>query len=305
MYDLVILGGSAAGVTASVYAIRRKLNLILITPDFGGEIAATTDIENWPGENKIAGSVLARKLEEQVKYNNVPTALGQKAKKIEKLSSGFIVYTEDLSEKEYNYETKTIIIASGSEPRHLEIPGEEEFFHKGVTYCAICDAPLFKNKAVAVIGGGNSAITSALMLGDLANQVYLLNVNSELKGETILIDKVKNHPKIKILPGVKVKKILGEKMVTGLEYEDKENNNHLLEVKGIFVNVGLRPNSNFVDFVEKTRYGEIKIDRVGQSSTPGIFAAGDVTDMPYKQIVIASGSGSIAALAVIDFLNKK
>lgn len=305
MYDLVILGGSAAGVTASVYAIRRKLNLILITPDFGGEIATTTDIENWPGENKIAGSVLARKLEEQVKYNNVPTALGQKAKKIEKLFSEFIVYTEDLSGKEYNYKTKTIIIASGSEPRHLEVPGEKEFFHKGVTYCAICDAPLFKNKAVAVIGGGNSAMTSALMLGDLASQVYLLNVNSELNGETILIDKVKNHPKIKILPGVQVEKILGEKMVTGLEYKDEKNNKHLLEVKGIFVNVGLKPNSNFIDFIEKTKYGEIKIDRVGQSSTPGIFAAGDVTDMPYKQIVIASGSGSIAALAVIDFLNKK
>lgn len=304
MHDLIVLGGSISGVTAAIYATRRKLDVVLITPDFGGEIATTSDIENWPGENKISGLALSQKLEEQIKYNNTPTLLGQRAVKIEKKETSFNLQTENLSGEKFNYEAQAIIVATGTEPQHLNIPGEKEFFHKGVTYCATCDAPLFKNKAVAVIGGGNSALTSALMLGEFATQVFLLNVNLEFKGETVLIEKVKSHSKIKILTGVTATEILGEKTVSGLEYTEQNGEIQTLEVRGIFVHIGLKPNTDFIDFVEKTPRGEIKTDRVGHSSAPGILAAGDVSDVPYKQIIIAGGLGATAALAAIDYLNK-
>ncbi len=305
MYDLIVLGGSVAGVTSAIYAVRRKLNILLITPELGGEIATTTEIENWPAENKISGWEFTQKMESQLKYNNVPLLLGQKVIKIEPQENFFTIQTKDLADKEYTYETETVIVATGVHPRHLGVPGEEEFFHKGVTYCATCDAPLFKNKVVAVVGGGNSALTSALMLGELATEVYLLNVNPELRGEAVLIEKVKANSKIKILTEVTTQKIIGEKSVSALEYKDKNSETITLPIQGIFVHIGLSPNADFIDCVEKNKFGEIMVDRAGRTNTPGIFAAGDVTDVPYKQIVIAAGMGSLATLTAIDYLNKK
>lgn len=305
MLDLAILGGSIAGITAAVYGKRRNLNLKVIAPEVGGEIATTTDIENWPGENKISGFDFSQKLHEQLKYNNVEFDLGYAVTKIEKIASGFSLTIKNLVGEEKKEEAKTILVATGARPRRLGIEGEKEFFHKGITYCATCDAPLFKNKITAVIGGGNSAMTSALMLGEIASEVYILNVNPEFRGETVLIEKVKNNPKIKILSEVKVQKITGEKMVKALEYLDKNGQNQTLSVQGIFVNIGLQANADFIDLVEKNKYGEIITDRSGKTSDPAIFAAGDVTDVPYKQIVIAAGMGCSATLAAIDYLNQK
>lgn len=306
MYDLLILGGSAAGVTAAIYAARRNLSLKLITNDIGGEIATTGEIENYPGYNKITGFELSQKLKEQLDYNKVNIDSGFLVQKIDKEKNYFTVLAKNLSGEERSYQAQSIIIATGVHPRQLGVPGEEKFFHRGVTYCAVCDAPLFKNKTVAVVGGGNSALESALMLGELATKVFLLNRNPEFQGETVLIDKVKNHPKIEIIYNVQTQKILGEKTVSGLEYKNlKTEELETIQIQGVFVHIGWLPNADFIDFVAKNKSGEIMVDRAGATNVPGLFAAGDVTDIPYKQIVVAAGMGALAALAAIDYLNKK
>lgn len=305
MFDLLILGGSAAGVTAAIYAARRKLNLQLITSDIGGEIATTGEIENYPGYTKISGFELTQKLKEQLAYHQVPIKEGVFAQKIEKKNGYFLVTAKNLKEEDLSYQAKAVIIATGVHPRPLNVPGEKEFFHRGVTYCAVCDAPLFKNKTVAVVGGGNSALESALMLGEIAAKVYLLNRHPEFRGETVLIEKAQNHPKIEIICQAETKKISGEKNVSGLEYENlKTKELKTISIQGIFVHVGWMPNSNFIDWVEKNKAGEIAVNQAGETNVPGIFAAGDVTDIPYKQIVVAAGMGALAALAAIDYLNK-
>lgn len=306
MFDLLILGGSAAGVTAAIYAARRKLNLKLITNDIGGEIATTGEIENYPGFAQVTGLALAQKFREQLKHNNVAMAEGSFVQKIEKKGNHFAVTTKNFSDQEQIDEVKSIIIATGVHPRSLGVPGEKEFFHRGVAYCAVCDAPLFKNKTVAVIGGANSALESALMLGEIAARVYLLNRKPEFRGETVLIEKVKNHPKIEIIYQAVPKKISGEKNVSGLEYENLQTKElDTIPVQGIFIHIGWKPNSDFVDFAEKNTAGEIKVGRTGETNVPGLFAAGDVTDIPYKQIVVAAGMGALAALSAIEYLNKK
>lgn len=304
MFDLLILGGSAAGITAAIYAARRKLNFKLITPDLGGEIATTQEIENYPGFAKITGVELVQKFREQLMANQAPLAEGLAAQKVEKNGEFFKVITKDFSGQTQILEVKTVLIATGVKPRHLGAPGEEEFFHRGVTYCAVCDAPLFKNKIVAVIGGGNSALGSALMLAEIAAKIYLLNVDPGLKGETVLIEKVEKNPKIEIFSSAVVEEILGDKIVTGLKFKDKNGESKTLEVKGVFIHIGWTPNADFIDFVKKNEKGEIIADRAGITSAPGIFAAGDVTDTPYKQIVIAAGMGAAAALSVVEYLNK-
>ena len=305
MLDLAILGGSIAGITAAIYGKRRNLNLKVIATEVGGEIATTTDIENWPGETKISGFDFSKKIHDQLIYNKVDFDLGYAVTKIEKIADNFSLTIKNLAGEEKKEEARAILVATGARPRHLNITGEKDFFHKGVTYCATCDAPLFKNKITAVIGGGNSAMTSALMLAEIASQVYILNVNPEFRGESVLIEKIKNNPKIQILSEAKIQKINGEKMVQTLEYLDKDNKLQILPIQGIFVNIGLQANADFIELVEKNQYGEIKTDRAGRTSDPGIFAAGDVTDVPYKQIVIAAGMGCSATLAAIDYLNKK
>jgi len=305
MYDLIVLGGSIAGTTAAVYAVRRNLNILLITTDIGGEISTTPTIENWPGENSISGFDFSQKIESQLKYNNIPTVLGQKVTKITPQDNFFMVTATDFSGKESTYEGKAVTIATGAHPKYLGVKGEENFMHKGVTYCATCDAPLFKNKIVAVVGGGNSALTSALMLADIASQVYLITKYPAMKGESILIEKANKNPKIQLITESQTKEVIGEKMVNGLIYTNKTGEEKKLDVQGVFVHVGLAPNSTFIDIVDKGKSGEIIIDRSGRTSMPGIFAAGDVTDTPYKQIVIAAGLGCASTLAAIDYLNSK
>ncbi|MBI5022884.1 MAG: FAD-dependent oxidoreductase [Candidatus Magasanikbacteria bacterium] len=305
MHDIVILGGSAAGVTAAIYAARRQLDIKLIAGNIGGEIATTDIIENYPGYVKVGGLELAEKFKEQLKYNNVFVDDGWLAKKIEKKDNLFVVTAKNFSGEEKIYETKAVIVATGVHPRRLGVPGEKELFHRGVTYCAVCDAPLFKNKIVAVVGGGNSALESALMLGEIASQVFLLNRNPQFKGEAVLIEKVKNHSKITILTQAATQKILGEKSVTGVEYKDADGQTQQITVNGVFVHAGWEPNADFIDLVKKNTKGEIMVDQNSATDMPGIFAAGDVTDTAYKQIIVAAGMGATAALSAVNFLNKK
>ncbi len=305
MYDLIILGGSAAGVSAAIYAERRKLKVKLVSGDIGGEIAVSNIIENYPGYQSITGPELAAKLKEQLEFNQVPLDLGWLAQSLKKEGSIFKITAKNYSDEVRQYEARAVLVATGVKPKRLGVPGEAEFDRKGITWCATCDGPLFKNKPVAVVGGGNSALDSALMMGEIASQVYLINKNPGFKGEQVLIDKVLAHPKIKIIYEAKTTKIIGEKFVTGLEYEEiKTKKRQNLTVQGVIINIGYLSNSGFIEGVTTDPAGQIIANQIGETNIPGLYAAGDVTNVPYKQIVIAAGMGVLAALSAIDYLNK-
>jgi len=304
IYDLIIIGASAAATAAGIYAARRRLNFIIVSKDIGGEVATSGEVENYPGFAKTSGIELSEKFKEHLAENQVIPETVVDVKNIKKEETKFILEAEK-DNKPVTYEAKSVIIATGVKPRKLNIPGEEEFEGKGVSYCTVCDGPLFKEKIVATIGGGSSALESALMLSQIATKVYLITVNPEMKGETTLIEKTKAADNVEIVTNTKTTKIIGEQTVTGLEYQNKDNQETKnLKVDGIFVHIGMIPNSQMADLAEKNKFREIVVDRLGKTNIEGLFAAGDVTDTPYKQIAIATGMGTTAALSVVDYLNK-
>lgn len=306
MLDLIIIGGSAAAVSAAIYAVRHNLNFKIITKDLGGEVATAGEIYNYPGILKTTGIELAKNFQEQLEYNNVAAEEGAWVEKIEEEKDGNFVIRYKKGGEEYEEKTKTVIVATGTRPRHLDIPGEKEFYQKGATYCTVCDGPLFKNKAVAVIGGGNSANEAGIMLSDIASKVYILTVNPDMTGEEAFIKKLKSFGNVEIIGNASVTKILGDKKVTGLEYQDKKTGEiKNLNIAGVFIHIGMEPNSQIVpEEVEKNERGEIKINKLCETNIPGLFAIGDVADVPFNQIIIAAGQGAIAALQVVDYLNK-
>lgn len=304
MLDLIIIGASASGVAAAIYAARRNLNFLIITGDVGGEVATSGEIENYPGFKHTDGIELTMKFQEQLDYNKVKVEQPVKVEKIETIPGGFRVSGGHVS-KPMSWEAKSVIIATGIHPRPLPVPSEPVLRGHGITYCTTCDGPLYRNKVVATIGGGNSALESALFLAEIAPKVYLINKNAEFKGETTLIDKVKANPKIEIIPSVMTTNVLGETQTEGVTYKDTDGNEHTLDdVRGVFVHIGQIPNSTFVGpEVKKNAIGEILVDKNCQTSVVGLFAAGDVTDVPYKQIAIATGEGVKAALSAVSYLN--
>lgn len=306
MLDLIIIGASAAGTSAGIYAARRNLKFKIITYDTGGEVATSGDVANFPGWGETTGIEISKKFQTHLKFYNITLETGIKIKKINQQPDHSFEIIGEKQEQEIKYQSKTLIIATGVHPRHLNIPGENEFNGKGVTYCTVCDGPLFKNKAVVTIGGGNSALESALMLNEIASKVYLINKNPQFKGDKVLIDKVKKADKIEILYQALTSEIFGDKFVKGLKYKNKDNQENTLEVEGIFIHIGMLPNTEFTPAnLEKNKFNEIIIDhKTCQTNIPGLFAAGDVTDVPYKQIAIASGQGVSAALSAVDYLNK-
>jgi len=302
-YDLIIIGASAAGVSAAVYAARRQLNFIVLTTDVGGEVLTSGEIENYPGFPKTDGVYLAEQFKLQLAHNNVNIQENTKIEKIERLDQGFKVSGKTL-QGPADWTADSVILASGAHPRTLDIPGEAEFRGRGVTYCTTCDGPLFKNKTVVTVGGGNSALESALMLAELASHVTIVNKNPQFKGEQVLIDRISTNPKINVIYNAKTVEIVGENIVTGLKYRDTASEqDKIIETQGIFIHAGSIPNSTMVDFVQKTPRDAVITDRLGRTDIPGFFAAGDVTDIAYKQIVIAAGHGAIAALSAISYLN--
>jgi alkyl hydroperoxide reductase subunit AhpF len=311
MLDLIIIGASAAGCSAAIYAARRKLNFKIITDNIGGEVALSGEVENWPGIKKIHGFELAQNFAEHVRSFGVKIEEGWRANNIKKINNFFEVICQNANGEENKYQAKSVIVATGIHPRKLNIPGEAEFDRQGVTYCTVCDGPLYKNKTVAVIGGGNSALESALMMAGIAKKVYLLTIepNTAEKnhgfptGENILIDKVQSFSNVEIVYEAKTYEIFGEKRVQGLRYRDKTGERELA-VDGVMVHIGMVPNSSLLDQAEKDKFGQIIVDQKCQTSIPGIFAAGDVTNIPYKQIGIASGQGIVSALASIEYINK-
>lgn len=304
MLDLIIIGGSAAGASAGIYAARRGLNFKIIAKDFGGEVATSGEIGNWPGINQIDGLTLADQFKEHLKFYNVMFEEGVVVESISKKDDGTFCI-KIVGGAECVYEAKSVIIATGVHPKELNIPGEKEFRNKGVSYCTVCDGPLFKDKIVAIIGGGNSALESGLMMSDIAKSVFVINKNAVFAGDNILLEKLNEKKNINIIYEAATKEIIGNGFVKGLKYLDKSGNMEELQADGIFVHIGMVPNSQIVPAeVTKNKFGEIIVNKNCETNMSGLYAAGDVTDVPFKQIVIAAGQGSIAALSVVQYLNK-
>jgi thioredoxin-disulfide reductase len=297
IYDLIIVGAGPAGITASVYAARKRIDFLVVTGDIGGQTAWSGDIENYTGYQFITGPELVRKFEEHMRSYDANVKEGEGVIEVERLGEVISIKTNHAHE----YQARTVIIASGKRSKELGVPGEKEFKNKGVTYCATCDGPLFSGKTVAVIGGGNSALDAVLQLERIARKVYLVNNAPRLRGDTIMRQKVENSGNVEILNDSAVITILGDKFVNSLTVKSGKEERSLA-VEGIFVEIGLKPNSDFVKAVEKNDLGEIKVNNRNETNVPGIFAAGDVTDVPEKQIVIAAGEGSKACLSAFRYL---
>jgi alkyl hydroperoxide reductase subunit F len=298
MLDLVILGAGPAGITAAVYASRKKMDFLVITKDIGGQTAWSGDIENYTGYQFISGPDLVSKFEEHMQQYDI--ALKENEEVVEVKKGYDTVY---IRTNKGEYEAKTVIIASGKRSRELGVPGEKEFKNKGLTYCATCDGPLFSGKDVAIIGGGNSALDAALQMINIARHVYIINNRLDLTGDPIMQEKLKKNDKVTILNNSEVKVIFGDKMVTGIKIIEKGKEKDI-SVQGIFVEIGLIPNSGFAKDVEKNKYGEIIVDNYNCTNISGIFAAGDVTNVPEKQIIIAAGEGAKASLSAFRYLSK-
>jgi alkyl hydroperoxide reductase subunit F len=300
IYDIVIVGAGPAGTTATVYSARKKLNILLISKDIGGQVLWTSDIENYMGFHYITGMELMKKFKEQVSQFPVPILLNEEVKSIVSDKNIFTLLTSE--NKKIN--TKTVIIATGKYSMPLNVLGEKEFIGRGISYCATCDAPLFKNMDVAVIGGGNSAITAVNDLLKIANKIYIVNILPSLQADPVLIEKIKGTEKIEMFFGYQVKEIKGKNSVEEIcIYSQKKQEEKILKVKGIFIEIGLIPNTEFINgFIMLNKKKEILIDCDCRTSVPGIFAAGDVTSVTEKQIIVAAGEGAKAALSAYKYL---
>jgi len=300
IFDLIIIGAGPAGITSAVYAARKGMSFLVVSGDIGGQTAWSGDIENYLGYQFITGTELTVKFEEHMEKYGVQVHQFEKIKKIENADNVFKI----ISEKN-EYLTRAVIIATGKKSKELNVPGEKEFRGKGVAYCATCDAPLFKGKDVAVIGGGNSALEAAIQLAGIASKVYMVNNEKELGGDKILQDKISSFRNVEILNNSQVKEIRGEKFVNSVIVKNSEGSDITLQVQGIFIEIGLIPNSNIECNIEKNDKLEIKVNNKNETNIPGIFSAGDVTDVPEKQIIISAGEGAKAALGAYRYLMMK
>lgn len=305
MYDTIIIGGGPAGCAAGVYAARKKLRTLLMAEVFGGQSVVSDDIQNWIGAKSISGFDLAKNLEEHVRaQEDIEIKTGEKAVTVKPIEGGF----EITSDKGMVYHAKTVLVASGGRRRKLGIPGEEQFNGKGVAYCSTCDAPLFKGKVVAVVGGGNAGLEAVVDLLPYAKSIYLLEYGTQLKGDPITQAEIRRSPLVTIITHAETKEIIGDKFITGVKYLDRATNEEkTLEVGGLFVEIGSVPNSEMVKgLVDMNPVGEIIVDhRHSSSSQPGIWAAGDVTDDPYKQNNISAGDAVKAILSIYAYLQKQ
>lgn len=304
MYDLIIIGAGPAGLAAAVYAARQKINFTVITKDIGGQTLWSSDVENYLGFQLISGLQLIQKFKEHIKNYKIQLQEGEEVKKIEKNKNIFKIKTDKTE-----YKTKTILITAGKKPRKLEVLGETEFLGKGVTYCATCDAPIFTKKEVAIIGGGNAALDSALLSAKYAKKVMIININKEFKGEKSRIEQVKNTKNIEISYNTQLTEIIGKKFVEAIKTKTAEKEK-ILKVQGVFIEIGSTPSTDFDKLTQKNKQGEIMIheDKKKQmsnmTSVQGIFAAGDITDVTEKQIAVATGEGVKAALSTFKYLQQ-
>ena len=299
LYDVIIIGGGPAGLSAAIYAARKVLKTLLVSKDIGGQVTWTYDVDNYLGFSQVETADLIAKFEEHVKKYDVEKLVGVEVKALDLTGKVKKVITSE----EKTYLTKTIIIGTGKRPRPLDVPGEKELIGMGVTYCSTCDAPLFADLDVAVAGGGNSALEAVMDLMKVARKVYMVSL-TPLTGDQVLQDKVISAPKVEVFTEHEILRIIGGSAVEGLEIKSlKTGDVKRLSVAGIIVEIGLLPNSELVlDTLETNRVGEIVIDARCRTGVAGVFACGDVTDVPFKQVIVAAGEGAKAALSAYDYI---
>ena len=298
-FDVLVIGGGPAGSSAAIYAARKGLRTGMVAERFGGQVNDTLTIENIIGTKSTEGPKFVASLEEHVKDYPIDVMKTQRAVRLEK---------KDLIEVELEsgavLKSKTVILSTGARWRNVGVPGEVEFKNKGVAYCPHCDGPLFAGKDIAVIGGGNSGIEAAIDLAGVVNHVTVLEFMPELKADKVLQDRLYSLPNVTVKKNVQTKEITGTNKVDGITYVDRETGEEThLDLQGVFILIGLVPNTDWLgDTLEKTRMGEIVVDKRGATTIPGVFAAGDCSDSAYKQIIISMGSGATAALGAFDYL---
>jgi alkyl hydroperoxide reductase subunit F len=303
LYDVVIVGGGPAGLSAAVYASRKILKTILLSRDIGGQVTWTYDVDNYLGFSQVEAADLIAKFEQHVDSYHLEKQIGVRVVSMD-LSGKIKKVTTD---KDQTYLSKTVIIATGKRPRTLNVPGEKELLGMGVAYCSTCDAPLFAGLDVAVAGGGNSALEAVLDLEKVANKVHLISL-TPLTGDLVLQDKVARSPKVDILTEHEITAIVGKTTVEAVEVKSLATGSiSRILISGIMVEIGLLPNSETViDLLNTNHLGEIVVDSRCRTGVAGVFACGDVTDVPFKQVVVAAGEGAKAALSAYDYiLNQK
>lgn len=299
LHDVIIIGGGPAGLSAAVYAARKVLKTLVITKDIGGQVAWTYDVDNYLGFSYIETADLIAKFEEHVDKYGLKKVVGVGVTDLELTGKIKKIVTSEAK----TYLAKTVIIATGKRPRPLDVPGEKELIGMGLTYCSTCDAPLFADLDVAVAGGGNSALEAVIDLVKVARKVYVVSL-TPLTGDEILQDKVMNSPNVEVFTEYKILRIMGDSAVEGIEMQSlKTGKVSKLDVQGIIVEIGLLPNSGLlVDTLETNRIGEIVIDSRCHTGVAGVFACGDVTDVPFKQVIVAAGEGAKAALSAYNHI---
>lgn len=326
MYDLIIIGGGPAALSAGIYAARKKINILLLTESFGGQMMKAPLVENYLGVTDLPGFELVQKFVGHLKKFEVKIKEGETVENIQEINPvrneiSNRVYSEKtqrsfkIKTNKNIYQAKTIIIATGKSAKELDVPGGKEFMGKGIVYCATCDAPLFSEKTVAVVGAGDAGMDTAWQLTRYADKIYIINKYPEFKSDDVILqEKIMNHPKIEIISKAEIKEIKGEKFVKKLVYKQdgltsspQDGAEKEIEIDGIFVEIGSNPNSAFAkNIVKLNEKKEIIIDpQTNSASARGIFAAGDVTDIIHKQIVVAAGEGAKAALSAYEYLKSQ
>jgi len=299
MYDLIIIGAGPAGFTAGIYAIRREMKVLIIGDVPGGQIVWASEIENYPGFRNIASYELISKMQNHVKDLGAEI-INDKIINIKKNKDKTITLLSNKQE----FVSKTVIIATGLSPRELLVQGEKEFLGKGVTYCANCDAPFYRDKTVAVVGGGNAALDAAEILSKIAKKVYLIHRREEFRGFEALVNEIKNRKNIEIIINSEISKIIGNEKVKKINVKNnKLNKITQINIDGVFIEIGRIAHTEiFSNLIELDNKKQIKVDKYCKTNVQGIFAAGDVTTVPYKQITIACGQATIATLSAYEYL---
>jgi len=303
-FDVLVVGGGPAGASAAIYAARKGIRTGVAAERFGGQVLDTMAIENFISVQETEGPKLARALEEHVRQYEVDIMNLQRASKLIPAATEGGLHTVQF-DNGGELQAKTVILATGARWREMNVPGEQEYRGRGVAYCPHCDGPLFKGKRVAVIGGGNSGVEAAIDLAGIVAHVTLLEFGEQMRADAVLQNKLRSLPNVTIITLAQTTEVQGDgQKVSGLVYKDRHNDElHSIELEGIFVQIGLLPNSDWLKgTVELSRFGEIIVDAKGHTSIPGVFGAGDVTTVPYKQIVIAVGEGAKASLSAFDYL---
>jgi thioredoxin reductase (NADPH) len=299
-YDIIIIGGAFAGLSAAIYASRQGMKTMVVTKDIGGQGLLTTDIQNYPGFQTISGFDLASKFQEQAQLYGCEFVYDE-VREIKDQDGTFNL--KGISEE---YESEALILAFGKTPRDLGSAGEEKYKGKGVSYCSICDGPLYKNKDVAVAGAGDHALQAALYLSTVASKVYITQRGNRISGSEDMINQVKSLSNVEFLYESEVDEIIGDKTVTTLKLKKKDGTTNNINVKAVFVEMGYIAKTEMLKgFVDMNKENEVLIDMNGFTSHNGVFAAGDVTNITYKQAIISAGQGSVAALSAINYLHKK